>query len=84
MIVISPTELRNNFKKYFDLANKERVIIQRGTAEIFELVKRERIDDPYFENPENVNALKRSLNQAKEGRVKKLTSMDDLLSKSSF
>lgn len=84
MIVISPTEFRNNFKKYFDVADKERVIIQRGTAEIFELVKRERIEDPYFDNPENVKALKKSLKQAKEGKVKKLTTIADLLDKSSF
>ncbi|MDR1171761.1 MAG: hypothetical protein LBL24_04830 [Bacteroidales bacterium] len=59
MIVSSPTELRNNFKK-------------------------ERMEDPYFDNPENIKAIKRSLEQAKAGKVKKLTSIDDLLSKSSF
>lgn len=45
MIVISPTELRTNLKKYLDLAKKERVVIQRGRTEMFELVKRERIED---------------------------------------
>ena len=40
MIVISPTELRNNLKKYLDLATAEKVVIQRGDAEVFELVKR--------------------------------------------
>ncbi len=45
MIVISPTELRGNLKKYLDLAENERVIIQRGRTEIFELIKKERIDE---------------------------------------
>ena len=30
MIVISPSELRGNLKKYLDLVEKERIIIQRG------------------------------------------------------
>lgn len=45
MIVISPTELRTNLKKYLDLANEERVVIQRGRTEMFELVKKEHIED---------------------------------------
>jgi len=84
MVVISPTELRNNFKKYFDIAHKERVIIQRGAAEIFELVKRERIEDGYFENPENVKAIRKSLEQAKAGKIKELTSIEELLKKATF
>ena len=38
MIVISSAELRNNMKKYLDLARTERVIIQRGRDESFVLV----------------------------------------------
>lgn len=30
MVVISPTELRNEQKKYLDLAEKERVVVKRG------------------------------------------------------
>ncbi len=30
MVVISPTELRNEQKKYFDLAEKEKVVVKRG------------------------------------------------------
>ncbi|MDO5522488.1 MAG: hypothetical protein Q4G48_00405 [Bacteroidia bacterium] len=30
MVVISPTELRNEQKKYLDLAEKEQVVIKRG------------------------------------------------------
>lgn len=30
MVVISPTELRNEQKKYLDLAEKEKVVVKRG------------------------------------------------------
>ena len=35
MVVISSAELRNNMKKYLDLARTERVVIQRGRDESF-------------------------------------------------
>lgn len=38
MVVISSAELRNNMKKYLDIARKERVIIQRGRDESFVLI----------------------------------------------
>lgn len=38
MVVISSAELRNNMKKYLDLARSERVVIQRGRDESFVLM----------------------------------------------
>ena len=38
MVIISSAELRNNMKKYLDLAKKEKVVIQRGRNETFVLV----------------------------------------------
>ena len=38
MVVISSAELRNNMKKYLDLARTERVVIQRGKNESFVLI----------------------------------------------
>ena len=38
MVVISSAELRNNMKKYLDIARTERVVIQRGRDESFVLV----------------------------------------------
>lgn len=38
MVVISSAELRNNMKKYLDLALTERVVIQRGRDESFVLI----------------------------------------------
>jgi len=37
MIVISSAELRNNMKKYLDLAMIEKVVIQRGRTDVFVL-----------------------------------------------
>lgn len=42
MIVISPTELRTNQKKYLDLAENETVVIKRG-KKLIELVVKERL-----------------------------------------
>ena len=38
MVIISSAELRNNMKKYLDIAKTEKVIIQRGRNESFVLV----------------------------------------------
>lgn len=48
MIVISSTELRNNMKKYLDLAKTEKVIIQRGRNETFVLVAQTNADEEDF------------------------------------
>ncbi len=44
MIVISSAELRNNMKKYLDIAKSETVIIQRGKTETFVLSSQEHIN----------------------------------------
>ncbi len=46
MRIISSAELRNNMKKYLDLASTEQIIIQRGNNETFELVKRRAPKEP--------------------------------------
>ena len=70
MIVISPSELRGNLKKYLDLAEKERIIVQRGKSEMFELKKQERIsEDGYFENPKNIEAIEEGLADVKAGKL---------------
>jgi hypothetical protein len=73
MIVISPSELRSNLKKYLDLAKTERIVIQRGKTEMFELRRRERIsEDPFFDNQENIEAIERGIKEIKEGKYKTL------------
>ena len=43
MLVISSAELRNNMKKYLDLAKDETVVIQRVRTETFVLSRQERL-----------------------------------------
>ena len=97
MVVISPTELRNEQKKYLDLAEKEIVIIKRGkkfirlTAcdKIYENELEEWVKDflaipeeyrcnpfdvspsgdVYFADKRNIQALKKSMQQAREGKT---------------
>lgn len=73
MIVISPSELRKNLKKYLDMAESERIVIQRGKTDMFELRKRERIsDDPFFDNPKNIEAIEKGIQEIREGKYKTL------------
>lgn len=44
MRVISSAELRNNMKKYLDLASREQIVIQRGRNETFVLTKQEYLE----------------------------------------
>lgn len=44
MRVISSAELRNNMKKYLDLAREERIIIQRGKNETFVLTNEQHLE----------------------------------------
>ena len=73
--VISPSEFKQNQKKFFDLALSERVVIKRG-KDLFELVSKPYIDesispsgDPFFNDPRNLQAIE----QAKRGQVTELT-----------
>jgi hypothetical protein len=75
MIVISATEMRTNQKKYFDLAEKERVVVKRG-RKVIELVVSESIstipcpsNDPYYDNPENIAELKKRIQDIESGKA---------------
>lgn len=41
MVIISSAELRNNMKKYLDIAKTQKVVIQRGKTETFILTREE-------------------------------------------
>jgi stalled ribosome rescue protein Dom34 len=49
MVVISPAELRNNMKKYLDMASEQNIVIQRGRTETFVLTAREQLPDSDLE-----------------------------------
>lgn len=74
MIAISTTELRNNLRKYLDLAKVQRVVIQCGKNETFELVPGERMSDGdrYMAIPENAAAVREGIEDMKAGRVTRI------------
>ena len=74
MIAISTTELRRNLRKYLNLAQKERVIIQCGKTETYEIIPARKISDNevYLSDPKLPNALKESEEDIAEGRVREV------------
>ncbi|MEI8102940.1 MAG: type II toxin-antitoxin system Phd/YefM family antitoxin [Chlorobium sp.] len=79
MIAISTTELRRNLKKYLAMANKERVVIQSGKAETYEIIPAKKVSDTdkYFSNPKVIEAIERGRKDIKAGRVTRITDPRD-------
>lgn len=77
MLVISSREFRQNQKLYFEKADKgEQIIVQRGKNKAYALTPINE-DDLYF-NAEMLDKLKLSIEQAKNGEVKRITSSDEI------
>ena len=78
MIAISTTELRRNLRKYLNAANKERVIIQCGKSETYEIIPARKMSDTdlYFSDPNVVEHLQHSLQQVEEGKTTVLKKSD--------
>lgn len=80
MIVVSTREFRENQKRFLELATEERVIIKRKD-QFLELVPRgntipESIspsNDPYFDDPRNVEAVLKAREQIRNGQCAELT-----------
>ena len=72
--VISPSEFKQNQKKFFDLALSERVVIKRG-KDLFELVSKPYIDESVSPSgdPWNLQAIREAIEQAKRGQATELT-----------
>lgn len=75
-ITISPTELRANQKKYFDMAENTRVFVKRG-RKLIELVVSDGINlnpstsgDPWFDDPRNIAELSRRIKEYEAGETK--------------
>ena len=63
MIIISPTELRTEQKKYLELAGKEKVVVKRGTK-LIELVVTERtITDDDVKNSLSLKEVKKHVHK---------------------
>lgn len=83
MIVVTSREFRENQKKFFELAEVQRVVIKRKN-QFLELVPRGDVipesvspsSDPYFDDPRNVEDIIKASDQARNGKTVRLT--DDL------
>ncbi len=77
MLVISSREFRQNQRIYFEKADKgEQIIVQRGKDKSYALTPINE-DDIYF-NAEMLERIKRSIKQVKEGKVKRVTTPDEI------
>ncbi|MFP3860592.1 MAG: type II toxin-antitoxin system Phd/YefM family antitoxin [Bacteroidales bacterium] len=77
MLIISSREFRQNQKKYFEKADKgEQIIVQRGKDKAYALTPVSD-DDMYF-NAEMVGKIKQSIKEAKQGKVKRITSSQEI------
>lgn len=80
MIVVSSREFRQHQKKFLDLAKVQRVIIKQK-KQFLEIVPRgETIpenpspsNDPYFDDPRNIEAILKASEQVKNEQTVKLT-----------
>ena len=84
MQVITTREFRENQKKYFDLAERERIISKRGKKSV-ELRVNEKLDDSlspskdiWFENPDNIDVILRGLEDVKQGNVTKVEDLKNI------
>jgi PHD/YefM family antitoxin component YafN of YafNO toxin-antitoxin module len=81
MIAVSTTELRKNLRKYLNMANNERVIVQCGGTETYEIVPARKISDTdrYFSDPKVIEAIERGKAEAKAGKVTRIIDQDNPL-----
>ncbi len=80
MKIISTREFRGNQKKYFDLAEFERIIIHRGNKRksvLLTPINEEEETDIYFSDPNVISKLKKALREIEDGNTKKVT-LDDV------
>jgi len=77
-IAISTTEFKRNLRKYLDIANKERVIIQCRKSETFEIIPARKMSDidRCFSDLKVVEHLQHSLQQVEEGKTPVLKKSD--------
>jgi len=78
MLVVSSREFRENQKKYFDsVDNGEQVIVQRGKNRSYKLVPVPNQDICMTEE-EFYKKIDRSIQQAKEGKVLRVSTDNDI------
>ena len=77
MLIISSREFRQNQRIYFEKADQgEQVIVQRGKDKAYALTPVNK-DDVYF-NAEMVERIKQSIRQVEEGKVKRISTPEEI------
>lgn len=77
MLVISSREFRQNQRIYFEKADKgEQIIVQRGKDKAY-VLSPVSVDDVYF-NTEMLSRIKESLQQVKDGKVKRIKTDEEI------
>ena len=71
MKTITVSEFRKNIKKYADMANTEKVIVNRGEGKAFAIVPLENIKDEGYD-PAFVKRILDAEESAKEGNVTRI------------
>ena len=79
MLIISSREFRQNQRIYFEkVDNGEQVIVQRGKDKAYALTPVTG-DDIYF-NAEMIKRIKQSIEQVKQGKVKRVSNPEEISS----
>ncbi|MDR0749609.1 MAG: prevent-host-death protein [Tannerellaceae bacterium] len=77
VLEITSRQFRDKQKDVFELADKgERVAIKRGRKQAYVLIPVD--DDDLYFTPEMLEKIDRSIQQAKEGKVTKIRSIEEL------
>lgn len=77
ILEITSRQFRDKQKDIFDLADKgEKVIIKRGKKQAYVLTPID--DDDLYFTPEMIEKIDRSIQQAKEGKVKRIKNSQEL------
>lgn len=77
ILEITSRQFRDKQKDIFDLADKgEKVIIKRGKKQAYVLTPID--DDDLYFTPEMIEKIDRSIQQAKEGKVKRIKNIQEL------
>jgi hypothetical protein len=77
ILEVTSRQFRAKQKDIFDLADKgEKVIIKRGRKQAYTLTPID--DDDLYFTPEMLEKIDRSIQQAKEGKVTRISSIEEL------
>lgn len=81
MRIISSREFREKQRAYFDLAERERVIINRGRNRkpvLLTPLSESEESDAYFSDPDVIASIQRGIEDVKAGRVTRITDTENI------